>query len=193
LGVVDSLFRRGDLEKAEAECLAAAGASPEVANVYLKLAEISAKQKNWDASIRYCDTARRLAPYTHPSKVLLAVFCLADNEPDRGLKLLQEARRESPAHPVPPLMLGQLARRQRMGGVARENYAAASALPIPDSWPESHRQRFLVLLHSERLQLAQQLQDIGLARDALEQWLRYEPGNRQVRKMYDELVAGAPR
>jgi hypothetical protein len=62
-------------------------------------------------------------------------------------------------------------------------------LAIPDTWQESHKQRFLVLLHSERFQLAQQLQDAGLARDALAQWLKCEPENRKLREMYDALVA----
>jgi tetratricopeptide (TPR) repeat protein len=191
LGVADFLIRRGELEQAKEVCAAAARASPDVAAVYLKLAEISAKQRHWDESLAHCETARRLAPYTHPPKVLLAVFCCADGEPDRGVRLLQEARAEAPAHPMPPLILGQLTRRQRQFGPAREYYAAAAALPVPDNWPDSHRQRFLVLLHSERFQLAQQLQDAALARDALAEWLKVEPTNARVRKMYDDLVSGA--
>jgi uncharacterized protein HemY len=103
--------------------------------------------------------------------------------------LLREALAESPQHPMPPLILGQLARRQQQGVAAREYFAAAASRPIPDNWPESHKQRFLVLLHSERFHLAQQLQDIELARDSLSQWLKCDPQNRQLRKMYDELPA----
>src|SRR5205085_8310570 len=95
---------------------------------------------------------------------------------------------ESPDHPVPWLILGQLARRQKQDAPAREYLAAAASLPLPHNWPESHKQRFLVLLHSERSQLPQQLQDAALARAALGQRLKCEPGNRQVRKMYDELI-----
>ncbi len=90
---------------------------------------------------------------------------------------------------MPPLILGQLARRQKQLEVAREYFAAAASRPIPDNWPESHHQRFLVLLHSERFQLAQQLQDAALARDSLSQWIKCDPENRQLRKLYDELPA----
>ena len=103
--------------------------------------------------------------------------------------MLQEARSESPDHPVSPLILGQLARRQKQNQLAREYFAAASSLPMPESWPESHQQRFRVLLQSERFQLAQQLQDSELARDALSQWLKCDPGNRQLKKMYDDILA----
>jgi tetratricopeptide (TPR) repeat protein len=188
LSIADILIQRGEFEKAEEVCSAAASASPDVANVYLKLAEISAKRQNWDESLGYCETARRLAPYTHPPKVLLALFCVANGDRDRGLKLLHEARSESPTHPMAALILGQLARRQKQGDQAREYYAVAASLPIPDNWPESHKQRFLVSLHSERFQLAQQLYDIELARDSLAQWLKYEPGNSQLRKMYDDVA-----
>jgi tetratricopeptide (TPR) repeat protein len=189
LNVADFLLRRGELEKAEEVCSAAASASPDIANVFLKLAEISAKRQHWDASLKYCDAARRLAPYTHPPKVLLAVFCVGNGDQTRGLRLLHEAWSESPTHPMPPLILGQLARRQKQGKQARDYYAAAASLPVPDNWPDSHKQRFLVLLHSERYQLAQQLEDVELARDALAQWLKIDPGNEQARKMYDALPA----
>ena len=104
-----------------------------------------------------------LAPYTHPPKVLLAVFCVANGDIDRGQTLLQDAAAESPQHPMPLLMLGQLARRRQQTRPALEYLAMASMLPIPENWPPSHRQRFLILLHSERFQLAQQMNDIALA------------------------------
>lgn len=190
LGVADALIQRNELDRAREVCTEAAAASPDVAAIHLKLAEIAAKQRNWDESLAHCETARRLAPYTHPPRVLLAVYCFANGEPDRGLRLLQQARAESPAHPMPPLMLGQLARRQRQLALAREFLSFAAALPVPDNWPDSHRRRFLVLLHSERFQLAQQLPDAGLARDALAAWSKAEPENERVRKMYEDMVAG---
>jgi hypothetical protein len=107
--------------------------------------------------------------------------------------LLLEARLESPFHPVPPLILGQLARRRAQLKTAREYCEVAASLPMPDNWPESHKQRFLVLLHSERFQVAQQLQDIALARNALEQWMKCEPGNHKLREMYDALPNGEAR
>ncbi len=154
LSVVDFLMRRGELENAQEVCSAAASASPDIANVYLKLAEISAKRQDWDASLAYCETARRLAPYIHPPKVLLAVFCVGNGDQNRGLRLLHEAWSERPNHPVAPLILGQLARRQKQNAKARDYYDAAASLPMPDNWPESHKQRFLALLRSEQAQLA---------------------------------------
>jgi hypothetical protein len=47
-----------------------------------------------------------------------------------------------------------------------------------------------VLLHSERLKLAQQLQDEKLAKSAASEWLKVEPENRRVRDTYDSLVSG---
>jgi tetratricopeptide (TPR) repeat protein len=191
LSVADCLIGRGQLEQARAECSAAAESSPDVANVYLKLAEISAKQKNWDDCVRHIHSARQLAPYTHPTKVLLAIFCFAGGEQDRAMDLLQEAVLESPYHPVPPFMLGQVAMRQKKSRAAKDYFATAVALPVPDNWPESHRQRFLILLHSERFQLSQQLRDTDLARDSLAHWLECEPNNRDVRRMHDGLAVGA--
>ena len=80
-----------------------------------RLAEISAKRHRYDESLEYCQKAERLAPYTHPAKVLLAVFCCANGDQERGLKLLREARTEAPYHPIPALILGQLARQQQQG------------------------------------------------------------------------------
>ncbi len=103
--------------------------------------------------------------------------------------MLREARDQEPNYPVTPLMLGQMAARQQQWDIAREDYAAATALPIPESWPESHRKRFLILLNTERFRLAQQLQDLDLARDALAQWVQAEPENTKLRAKYEELKA----
>ncbi len=187
VSLADLLMQRGELEKATRVCAAALSDSPDMANIYLKLAEIRAKSQHYGGSLEYCKMARSVAPYTHPPKVLMAVFCFANGDQERGLKLLQEARAEAPDHPVPALFLGQLARQQQQGKVARDYFAAAMSLPLPDNWPQSHKQRFLVLLHSERFRLAQQLQDVDLARDSLSQWLKCDPDNRKLRKMYDEL------
>jgi hypothetical protein len=84
-------------------------------------------------------------------------------------------------------MLGQLARRRQQTRPALEYLTMAMMLPIPDNWPQSHRQRFLVLLHSERFQLAQQLNDIALARDALSQWMKCDPDNPQLPKLLARL------
>ncbi len=193
LNLADLLVRKGLLDDAAGVCSAVLEDSPDTASIYLKLAEISAKKRDYSRSLEYCTKAREAAPYTHPPKVLLAVFANSNGDGDRALTLLHEARDESPDHPMPPLILGQLACRKQQWLEAREDFAAAAALPIPDSWPESHRHRFLVLLHSQRLQLAQQLQDADLARDALTQWLKIEPDNARVRAMYDQLAAGVPK
>jgi hypothetical protein len=50
---------------------------------------------------------------------------------------------------------------------ARTYLGAAASRPIPLNWPESHKKRFLVLLHRERFKLAQQLQDAQLAKSAV--------------------------
>jgi tetratricopeptide (TPR) repeat protein len=189
LALADLLIQRGALDEAKDLCSAARDDSPDMANINLKLAEISAKQKRYDESLKYCQEARRLAPYTHPPKVLLAVFYFGNGEHKRGQELLQEARNESPEHPMPDLFLGQLARQQQLGQEAKEHFARALSLPVPNNWPKSHQQRFRVLLHSERFQLAQLLQDIDLAYDALTQWLKEEPQNLQLQKMHKELTA----
>ncbi len=169
-------------------CEAAIAASPDSANTLLTLAEIRCRQKRFDDSLQLLQKARQLAPYTHPPKVLLAVNCFAMGEQDRAMGLLREARAESPAHPIPALILGQLARRKGQTKEAREHLDAAAGLAIPENWPQSHRQRFVVLLQSERLQLAEQLQDVALARDALVQWMKAEPENAKLRQMYDSLT-----
>ena len=192
LALADLLLRRGQLDEAKAVCSAALEDSPEMANISIKLAEISAKQQRYEESLKYCGEALRLAPYTHPAKVLLAVFCCGNGDRKRGIQLLQEARAESPDHPVPALILGQLARQDQRYEEARSHFADAVSLPIPQNWPGSHKQRYLVLLHSERLQLAESLQDIGLALDALSQWLLCEPNNLKLQEMLEELKRAAP-
>jgi tetratricopeptide (TPR) repeat protein len=187
LQLVDLLIMRGELDEARNVCREAVRDSPDASALYLKMAEICAKRKNFAESLTLCEIARQLAPYTHPAKVLLAVFCFANKEQQIGLQLLREARVESPNHPMPALILGQLARQNRESKFASDNLAAAAAMPIPENWPQSHRQRFLVLLHSERFLLAQQLQDAELARDALTQWIKCDPANQKLKKMYDEL------
>ncbi len=187
INLADLLIARGQLDPAAVVCTSALGDSPKMAKIYLKLAEISAKRKHYDESLKYCGMAQQLAPYTHPPKVLLAVFCFANGDPQLGLKLLRDARAESPVHPMPALILGQFARQQQQWPAAREQFTAAASLPIPANWPASHRKRFLILLNSESFQLAQQLQDSEYARLSLAKWMQAEPENRKLQALYDAL------
>ncbi len=109
------------------------------------------------------------------------------------MKLLLEAKAESPQHPVAPLILGQLAMRKQQYPEARQYFDIAAALPLPDTWPESHRHRFQVLLQSLRCQLADKTQDVELARDSLSKWIQYEPDNRKLQQMLDSLPKGPTR
>jgi tetratricopeptide (TPR) repeat protein len=189
INLADLLVRQGQLEQAAEVCLAAMKDSPIAADVCLKMAEIRARQRRYDDSLKYNEEARRLAPYTHPAKVLLAVNCFQNGDKQKAQALLREALDEAPDHPVAALMLGQLARQEREWETARNYLASAASKQIPDNWPESHRRRFLVLLHSERLQLAQQSQDIEMARALLVEWLKSDPENGQLKEMLNELNA----
>jgi tetratricopeptide (TPR) repeat protein len=191
LELADLLVRTGQLDDAARICAAAVSDSPDIAPVFTKLAEISAKQKKYDDSLAYCQAARRLAPYAHPPKVILAVYCYQNGEQKKALELLNAAHAETPAYPMTALLLGQLARRDNRLDEARRDFTEAAADPIPENWPDSHRQRFLVLLHSERFQLAQQLHDTDLARDALAQWLKCDPENREAKRLIGELGAAS--
>jgi Tfp pilus assembly protein PilF len=191
MNLVDLLVKQGHLEEAAQECTAALNDSPDTANIYLKLAEISAKRQNYTQCLNDCKKARELAPYTHPPKVLLAVYCSANGDQELGQRFLREAQVEEPNYPVTPLMLGQFASRNQQWDDARKYFESASSLPIPENWPQSHKKRFLVLLNTERFRLAQQLEDIVLARDALAQLVKWEPENASLRAKYEELRANA--
>jgi tetratricopeptide (TPR) repeat protein len=191
LSLADILMRAGRLDEAAGVCASAIDESPEVAGVYLKLAEIQARQKDFAASLASFANARAAAPYTHPPKLLLALQCFSVGDRDHGMQLLTEARAESPDYPMIPLVMGQLAR-TRDPQAARGYLATAAALPIPENWPDSYRKRFGVLLHSERLHLAEQLQDLTLAREALAEWTKLEPANVKLREMKAQLDAATP-
>ena len=189
LNRADILMQRGQLDDAAAACEAAIKASPELPNPLLKLAEIRVHQKRYVDSLKLLEEAQRIAPYTHPPKVLLAVYLFQSGEQERASQLLAEAHKEQPDHPVPLLFLGQLARKDGQTADARRYLDTAASLPLPENWPQSHRKRFLILLQTERFQLAQQLQDEDLARDALAAWVKAEPDNQRVRRLNDQLQA----
>jgi tetratricopeptide (TPR) repeat protein len=190
MGLVDNLLKQGKLDEAASTCEAAIEVSPDVANTHLKLAEIRARQKRFDDSLKELETAKQLAPYTHPPKVLLAVYSFQSGDKQRAKKLLSEAHAELPDHPVPELFLGQFAMQVEKWGDARKYLEGAASRAVPDNWPASHMKRFLVLLHSERLKLAQQLQDATLAKSAAGEWLKVEPENGSIREVYEGLLSG---
>ncbi len=186
-GLADSLAKQKKLAEAAAVCEEAIKLSPDAANLYLKLAGFLAREHLYGDSLRNLETARRLAPYTHPPKVLLAVFYQQNGETGQAKKLLREAHADLPTHPVPELFLGQYAVRDKQWEDARRYLGTALSRPIPLNWPESHKKRFLVLLHTERFKLAQQLQDEELAKSAVSEWIKYDPDNRQLQEIYNSL------
>jgi Flp pilus assembly protein TadD len=181
------LLKQGKLNEAAAACEAAMKSAPDEPHALLKLAEIRTRQDRHDEALHLLEEAQRLAPYTHPPKVLLAVYCFQNGQSDRARKLLAEAHAEQPNHPVPLLFLGQLAHQEANLADARRYLDTAASRATPGNWPASHRKRFLILLHSERLKLAEQLDDEALARDACAQWLKYEPENEKLRRMVEQL------
>jgi Tfp pilus assembly protein PilF len=187
VGLADSLAKQKKVAEAIAACEKAIKLSPDTANLYLKLAGYLAREHRYDDCLRNLEEAQRLAPYTHPPKVLLAVFYQQNGENDQAKKLLHEAHAEMPTHPVPELFLAQYALREKHWEDARTYLAAAASRSIPLNWPESHKKRFLVLLHTARFKLAQQLQDEALAKSAVSEWIKYDPDNRQLQEMYNSL------
>jgi tetratricopeptide (TPR) repeat protein len=193
IALADLLMRRGQLEEAARECTVAIADAPDSAEFHLKLAEIHAKQNRNEESLELCGTARRLAPYTHPPKVLLAVYRFQSGDLESARALLQQASVEFAKHPAPPLFLGQLAMQEKRTEEARKFFAQAAAQPIPGNWPDSHRRRFLALLHTGRLQLAEQLRDAALAREALAELLKLDPDDRRLKARQDQLRTAVNR
>jgi tetratricopeptide (TPR) repeat protein len=188
MGLAENLLKREKLGEAAAACEAAIEISPDNANSHLKLAEIHARQKRFDDSLRQLAVAKQLAPYTHPPKVLLAVYTFQNGDKQRAKNLLSESHAELPDHPVPELFLGQFSMQTEEWGNARKYFDGAASRAIPENWPASHKKRFLVLLHSERLKLAQQLQDKKMAKNAVFEWLQVDPQNRRLQETYDGLT-----
>lgn len=187
LSLADNLAKQGQLDAAQAACDDAIKLSPETPSSYLKLAGIQAQEHRYDDSLHNLEAAQRLAPYTHPSKVLLAVSYKQNGDDAKARQLLAEAHEESPDHPVPELFLGQIALREKRFDEARKYLTSAASRPIPTNWPASHKKRFLVLLNTERFKLAQQLNDETLARTAVDEWIKYDPENKQLQEIYNSL------
>lgn len=192
LDLADLMVGQGRLDDAAAACEAALAAAPDEAKPYLKLAEIRAAEQRYDESLELLQSAREIAPYTYAPKVSLAVYCYQNGEEDRPRTLLEEAVQQSPDDPVAHLYLGQIARRDQRLARARQHLDQAATLPIPVTWPDSHRRQFLTLVHLERFQLAQQLEDIDLAREVVADWLEVDPNNAKLREIEDRLLRTAP-
>jgi tetratricopeptide (TPR) repeat protein len=157
LALADLLIKQGNLDEAERICISALDDSPDVASIELKLGEIAARRKDYPKALDHFTAAQRAAPYTHPPKVVLAIYLLSTGEQEQGMKYLRESRAQSPDYPMPALLLAQLAIRQQRLDEAKKELAAAASIPIPDTWPESHRRRFLTTLQAAQSRLAGQL------------------------------------
>jgi tetratricopeptide (TPR) repeat protein len=192
LDLADLMVGRDRLDDAAAACEAAIASSPDESKPYLKLAEIRAAQQRYDESLQLLQQAKKLAPYTYAPEVSLAVYCYQNGEEDRPRTLLEEAAQELPDDPVAHLYLGQIARRNQQWDQARAQLHLAATLPTPNTWPDSHRRQFLGLAHLERFQLAQQLEDIALAREVLAAWLESEPDNAELRELSEQLQTAEP-
>lgn len=187
LGLINGYARKRNDKQALLACQEALLVLPDEPQFHLKRAEILSRQSKFDDSLEALRKACELAPYTHPPKVLLAVFCFQNGKANEAHGFLAEAHAELPEHPVPLLFLGQFAMRDTKFTEAKEYLEAAAKKPLPANWPRSHRQRFLVLLHSERLRIAEELQDLQLAKAVVDAWLNIDPSNDQLRGLQQQL------
>jgi Tfp pilus assembly protein PilF len=187
LALADNLAKQSKLKEAKRACEEAIKVAPDTPNAFLKLAGFEASEKRYDECRRNLEAAHALAPYTHPPRALLAVYYFRNGDSDTAKKLLKEAHDAAPDHPVPELFLGQFASREKRFDDARMLLENSASRLVPANWPESHKRRFMVLLNTERFKLAQQLRDEKLARAAVDEWIKYDPDNRQVQQLYNGL------
>jgi tetratricopeptide (TPR) repeat protein len=192
LDLVDLLLASGRLKEAAAQCDAASKFAPADYKPRLKHANLLAQQKQYDASLKEFAAARELAPFLYTPQSSLAIACYQSGDEATALRLLQESLAHDPHDPVPHCFLGQIARRANDLPSARELLNRAAELPTPPTWPASHRKQFLVLVYTEQLQLAQQLEDEKLARQTLAAWLELDPNNEALRSLQQQLDEGAP-
>lgn len=185
LKLANVMIRNGQLHEARKTVDTVIELSPHEPAAYLKRAEINALEDLQSECLHDLELARQHAPYLHPPPVLLAVFCMQNQQPDRALQILVQANQEMPGHPVIELFLGQFAMRREQWDRARELLDQAASRILPDNWPANHRDRFLILLHRERFHLAQQSEDPEQARAALAAWLRLEPDNVELQQLYE--------
>jgi tetratricopeptide (TPR) repeat protein len=187
LDLVDLLVGDGRLDEATAIAEVTAELAPDEHLPLLKLADVYARQHNYDASLTSFARARKLAPFVYSPQSSLAIACYQLGDEETANRLLAEAVTLDANDPVPRLFLGQIARRNSAWAKARENLQLAADLPLPNTWPASHVHQFVSLVYSEQLQLAQQLQDADFVRKVLRAWISLEPDNVSVRKLRDEF------
>jgi tetratricopeptide (TPR) repeat protein len=187
LDLADTLAKENKFDEAVAACDEAIKYSPDKPNAFLKLADMQARQHKYDDCLKSLQEAQRLAPYTHPPKVLLAVYCYQNGDAEKSKQLLREAHADAPDHPVPELFLGQFAAHEQRWDDARQFLSGSASRPTPANWPESHKKRFMILLETERFKLAQHFRDEQLARNAVGEWIKYDPENKQLQQIFNSL------
>jgi tetratricopeptide (TPR) repeat protein len=189
LDLADLLTADMRLEEAIQVCEIAIQVAPSDHRPQLKLANLLAQQKKYDESLEHFAAARKLAPFMYEPKASLAIACYQLGDEQTATRLLDEALVNDPDDPVAHCFVGQIARRNEQLAEARDHLRRATELPTPSSWPASHLHQFLTLVFTEQLQLANQLQDESLAKQALEKLIELNPANSQLRALRKQLDA----
>jgi tetratricopeptide (TPR) repeat protein len=187
LDLADLLVATDRADEAAALCEESLAVLPTEHKLHLKLANIRAGQKQYDASLEHFAAARELAPFVYSPEASLAIACYQLGDEAKADELLNKALATEPNDPVAHCFVGQIARRNEQLQDAREHLENAATLPLSATWPASHRRQFLTLVYAEQLQLAQQVRDEALARVVLTRWVELEPGNEGVKGMLKEL------
>ncbi|MDZ4658346.1 MAG: tetratricopeptide repeat protein [Bythopirellula sp.] len=187
LDLVDLLVAQERWAEAIEQCEAAIQFAPTEQQPHLKLANIYARQQRYDESLEHFQAARELAPFVYSPQASLAIACYQYGDEAKAEQLLGEAAREYPSDPVPHCFLGQIARRNGNVQVSRQELAQATELPLPSTWPASHVRQFLILVYTEQLQLAQELEDTEFARRVASAWLKLEPENVGLKQLLHDL------
>ncbi len=192
LDLVDLIVSQERLEEAAAVAQSAIEVAPDDHLPLMKLANIYARQRRYHESLACFAAARKMAPFVYSPQSSLAIACYEFGDEATADRLLKEAASLDADDPVPAFFMGQIARRNSAFPEAREFLQRALDLPIPRTWPASHVRQFLRLVYAEQLQLAQQLDDLELARRVLRAWSKLDPDNVAVRKQLEELNKQPP-
>jgi tetratricopeptide (TPR) repeat protein len=187
LDLIELLITRGDLAAAEEVIVSVSEQDKATYEWHFKLANLLGRHKLYDKSLQSFAEARKLAPFVYSPETSLAIVCYQAGDEAKARELFQLARDIDPKDPVPYCFLGQIARRDGMFDLAAEHFLRAEEFPIPNEWPAIKQREFFRLLYAERLQLAQQTENLNLLRDATEAWLQMEPDNESIQKLLDDL------